>query len=355
MNPRPLWIVLALMVFMLASSGLAAAAKDASEPTANPKSSASKTSKTSEGASKKTAESKGRRRVQGIAVAPFVSEDGVRPLDPDIATRLATSLAEQSHWIVSPKASGLPVAEEPAAGRIRKWADRIGVAAIVVGRSARDETVVDLRSGHSGSSLSQYPISTDQPEAKIDARVSEVAALVLADFKSSRPADELPSVTAASPTANGDSDSAFGLFTSDKPIRIDSEQLEVVSEGESRRLIFTDDVRVVQGEARLFASQLEAFYPPGSSQPQRLEASGDVKVFEGGREVRCMRATYFREDGVIRCVGDAILIQGCDEVRGTRIDFDLNRESVKVLGAASVVLRPDSETTADCATGGAAK
>lgn len=289
---------------------------------------------------------------QGIAIAPFVGEDGKRARTPDIADRLATSLAEQSHWIVNPNASGLPVSLDPDAGRVRGWANRIGVAAIIVGEISGDGTVVDLRSGHSGSSLNRYPIATDLPAAQLDARVREIAVLVLADLERARPRNLLPPVAAVSPASASEDDSPFGLFTSDKPIRIDSEELEVVSEGDSRRLIFTDDVRVVQGETRLFASRLVAFYPPGASQPERLEASGAVRVLDGEREVRCLRATYFREEGVILCVGDAILIQGCDEVRGSQIEFDLNREAVKVIGAASVVLRPDSERAADCAMNG---
>ena len=41
------------------------------------------------------------------------------------------------------------------------------------------------------------------------------------------------------------------------------------------------------------------------------------------------------------CSGQAELVQGCDVVRGGRIEFDLEREHFTVMGAASVVLGRD--------------
>ena len=51
----------------------------------------------------------------------------------------------------------------------------------------------------------------------------------------------------------------------DQPIQINAEQLELLAEGDTKHLVFSDSVEVIQGEMRLFAGHLEAFYPEGAS------------------------------------------------------------------------------------------
>ena len=48
-----------------------------------------------------------------------------------------------------------------------------------------------------------------------------------------------------------------------------------------------------------------------------------------------------RADSVVLCEGQAVLIQGCDEVRGEAIRFDVDQEKVRVIGGASVLLQPE--------------
>ena len=68
------------------------------------------------------------------------------------------------------------------------------------------------------------------------------------------------------------------------------------SRREARRgiSIFTHNVQVTQGDIDLQADRLEAFYPEGSSQPERLEAEGNVRVVQADRRARCERATYLQ-------------------------------------------------------------
>jgi lipopolysaccharide export system protein LptA len=138
----------------------------------------------------------------------------------------------------------------------------------------------------------------------------------------------------------------------DQPIEINSEELELLTEGDAKRLIFNHEVLVAQGEMLLSAGYLEAFYPDGASQPAKLIASRNVRLTDGNLEVRCFEVIYLRDDGLVICRGDALLIQGCDEVRGEEIVFYLDEERVEINGAASVVLRLDQDDPTDCEPGG---
>lgn len=151
----------------------------------------------------------------------------------------------------------------------------------------------------------------------------------------------------SSPTTLG-SGANFLKISREEPIEIVSDELEVVAVGNARKFTFTDRVHVVQGDMELFAGHLEAIYPEGASQPERLDARRNVRLIEGDLEVRCHEVTYLREERLVICRGDALLLQGCDEVRGEQIEFYLDQERVKVLGAASVLLRFEQEVDSDC-------
>ena len=90
----------------------------------------------------------------------------------------------------------------------------------------------------------------------------------------------------------------FGMtgFDSDQPLSIHSDELEASQTGGARRLVFSKNVKVEQGDLQLESARLEAFYPENASQPDRLVASGDVHVVQGTREARCDEAIYYRTE-----------------------------------------------------------
>jgi len=150
---------------------------------------------------------------------------------------------------------------------------------------------------------------------------------------------------ARSPEAEPAEPGFLGTGRSDEPLNIRSAELEAFEEGGERRFVFRRDVEVRQGDLRLTSRHLEAFYPKGSSQPDRLEASGDVVLVQEGREAYCDRATYLRSEGRVVCLGDdAVLVQDGDRVRGKEIEFDLDTERLVVRGGADVELQSDGES-----------
>jgi lipopolysaccharide transport protein LptA len=286
-----------------------------------------------------------------IAVAPFERTEGDALLR-DPATLLADRLASRPlSLVVAPSELEVPANARPEARDVRRWAEEAGVEAFVVGsaqRSGEDgvEVAVDVRSGHSGASLGRYRTSAAAEDAALDASIEKLAASILSGLGYPDAEAPLPAVAmAAEPEgatgAAASGEPFFDGLPSDEPIAIESEELEVITQEQDRQLIFRRNVRVVQGNVTLRTDRLEAFYPAGASQPSRLDARGRVRMEQGDRNARCDEATYLREDGVVVCRGHAELTQGCDQVRGERIRFDLNRDHARVEGAASVVIHPE--------------
>lgn len=130
----------------------------------------------------------------------------------------------------------------------------------------------------------------------------------------------------------------------DKPLSIRSDELEALEEGGSRRLVFTRNVNVEQGDLRVNANRLEALYPPGGSQPDRLVANGKVRVSQRDKTMLCDVATFYQSEDRLVCTGNAELLQGKDRVQGREIEIFVRQNRVKVRGGAIVNVAPSSSS-----------
>lgn len=344
---------------------------------------------------------------RAIGVAPFTARIplagvGSDPV-PDVAQLLARELRRKSgSRVVSPKRMNLgeeDAAWTSASGRVRRWADLNQLDSVVVGRAERARAGglnvdVELCSGHSGAARAEYRLEPGS-DPELPAAVEKLATLILADLgvagvevasssasathevqtgnSSGSPessASDEPKILSADGSGDApqakpkakpqgesrrksneqDEESGVSLMPgakSDDPISIKSEELEVVPVDGGRRLVFSRNVVVIQGDIELRADRLEAIYPEGASRPETLIAEGHVVVEQGDRHARCEKATYERKLRTIVCSGKAEVVQGCDLVRGREIEFDLERERVRVTGAASVLIRSGGDGAGD--------
>jgi len=106
------------------------------------------------------------------------------------------------------------------------------------------------------------------------------------------------------------------------PLSIHADTLEASDPGTERRIRFSGGVTLRQGEIELTARELEAIYPAGATQPDRLIARDDVRLREGEREARCRLAEYRLRERQLACEGDAVLNERDDRLEGERIAFD---------------------------------
>jgi lipopolysaccharide transport protein LptA len=129
------------------------------------------------------------------------------------------------------------------------------------------------------------------------------------------------------------------LLRERSPVRVRAARLNASDDESGRRIAFEGDVELSQQDTRLSAQRLEAVYPPGSSQPDRLVATGEVWLAEGSREARCARAEFLRLENRVRCeVGVARADE--DRLEGDLIEFALGEERLSVRGRTRLVLAP---------------
>lgn len=301
-----------------------------------------------------------------VAVAPFEGDERT----PSVADRLAERLAAYPHDRLLPPGSF--VAEpgiEPSADAVRGWAYNAAVDELVLGRVVPasdfegERLEVVLRSGHSGVERARFERPLPDEDA-IEEAVGELAIVVLESLGLDVAASEEggPDV-APGPAAAGDASSSVGSsgrgrgldtdfagmgFDGEAPIEIKADEAEIVSRAEGRDLVFQRNVLVRQANVTLRSDRLEASYRRGESEPDRLVAEGRVFVDQDGRQAQCDRAIYSRAAQELICSGHAELVQGCDIVRGELIHFDLSGDRARVQGAASIVIRPEDETSGGC-------
>jgi len=220
--------------------------------------------------------------------------------------------------------------------RFRAWAGRFGADALLAASLADGSVRLELRSGRSGGLITDWSVKA----ADVDFEpIVREARLVL----ESQSDPQAPGSGAPSGPDAGSSDSVIGGLRSEGPIAIRSDELDVATKDGRRHLVFRNNVVVGHGDIELRARKLDAFYSEGDSEPERLVAHGEVVVYQADRTAYCDVATYLRSDQTIVCKGHARVVQGCDIVRGEKLEFDLEREHFRVMGAASVLIGQSDE------------
>lgn len=277
-----------------------------------------------------------------IAVAPFERDASSGAAMPDVATLLADRLAAQGvQRVVGPSELAVEANAEPADEAVQDWAKQVEVAVVVVGRVTRigDQVSVDvrLRSGATGEVAGTYVAEVLGAEP-LETAVDQLARQIL-EGTGDLPQSGVSAGPPASTAPAGPAASPFGIsFDSDRPISIRSDELEAIKTGGARRLLFTKNVVVTQDDVTIRSNRLEAFYPPDTNQPDRLAASGSVRMTQGEREARCDEAIYERAEDLLVCRGNAELRDGEDCVAGQKIEFDTAAETVNVKGGARVFI-----------------
>ncbi len=149
----------------------------------------------------------------------------------------------------------------------------------------------------------------------------------------------------------GSAEAAAPLSHSDQPISINADDLEAVMQEGKKKFLFRKNVVVVQGEMTLHTDVLEAFYPEGSSDPDRLIATGNVIMEQEGRKLTCDHATYVRAEDRLICEGDALMVSGADRLSAGRIDVQIETGVVKASIDVKVNVAPKESEEQDSAGG----
>jgi lipopolysaccharide export system protein LptA len=238
--------------------------------------------------------------------------------------------------VVGPDELNITAAADATPEQIVEWAGEAGVEVLMFGRTTRigSRLSIDarLRGGTDGAQLG----SPFYAEA---ARLEDLAGAV--DELSGAVLERLETVAVPEPVSSAPAARPSSPYSREEPIDIQADELEAITEGNRKRFLFVGNVRAEQGPIALKADRLEAFYPPGSSELEKLIATGHVVIDQKDRTVFCDRATLVRAQDRIVCTGNARIEQDCDRVSGREIIFYLATEVLKVNGAADVQINPD--------------
>jgi lipopolysaccharide export system protein LptA len=281
-----------------------------------------------------------------VGVAPFEAAGPSGVAVPDFATLLADLLGTRGvRRIVGPEQLGVPATAQIEASAIRAWAAAAAVDGVVVGRTtrlgSRFSIDVQLLSATSGAVVDSY-IAEIARSDQVTSAIAKLADQVIEGV--------LGLVDRAAPSA-AVLNPSLGVFDSSTRISIKSATLEATEVNGNRRLVFSGDVHVVQGDITMTSNRLTADYPKGTSEPSRLVAQGSVRVVQGNQEARCDSGTFQRAEKLLVCCGHAELRDGASRVRGKCIEFDLGNQTVRVEDA-TVNLIPEPSDDGSGKSGG---
>lgn len=187
------------------------------------------------------------------------------------------------------------------------------------------------------------------------ARAADPAASSAAPVPPKEAAAATPEAAGAAPAADSEQNVSMFPIKGNKPLSIRSDELEAIEEEGRRRLVFTRSVNVEQGDLKVQSERLEALYPPGGDQPDRLIASGRVRVTQLDKTMLCDTATFIQSEDRLVCTGNAELRQGKDRVRGKEIEIFVRQNRVKVRGGAVVNVSPSGSDAAQASAPAPAK
>lgn len=143
----------------------------------------------------------------------------------------------------------------------------------------------------------------------------------------------LPLLLSVAGPASGQAVSALKGHDSNAPVDVAADRIEL--QDRSDRAILSGNVNVKQGSLTMNSARLTVAYSRGgSTQIQRLDASGGVTVVSPSETARGEFAIYDLNRRLITMIGGVVLTRGPSEVRGGRLVIDLNSGRATVDGSA---------------------
>ena len=115
-----------------------------------------------------------------------------------------------------------------------------------------------------------------------------------------------------------------------RPIDVAADRLSADS---ARDMVtFEGNVVARQADVTLYADRIQAAYSRESGSIDRIEAEGNVRFLQEGREARSARATFHNLEQRIVLSGDATLRQGQNTVQGETLPIFLRENRSVVTG-----------------------
>jgi lipopolysaccharide export system protein LptA len=128
----------------------------------------------------------------------------------------------------------------------------------------------------------------------------------------------LVSLASAEPAANKE------------PLKIKSDTLN--ADNEKKSATFEGKVVARQGDMTLYADRLVITYTASGSDLSKVEAFGNVRIMQGGRQASSAHAVYDPNTARILLDGSPKVVQGDDVITGKVITYFVNEQKSVVTG-----------------------
>lgn len=144
---------------------------------------------------------------------------------------------------------------------------------------------------------------------------------------------------------------AFQGFSADsgKPVNVKSDSIEVHQQ--QQKAIFIGRVVATQGDSTLRAPRVIVYYDnagtgaatdPGGA-IKRLEAVGGVTVLSKDQRATGSRGVFDMVTNRATLIGNVVLVQGTNVIRGQRLVVDLKTGLARVVGGTEARFTPDEQ------------
>jgi len=119
-----------------------------------------------------------------------------------------------------------------------------------------------------------------------------------------------------------------------KPILIDAKRLHI--EGKKQQAIWYGNVKTVRGTTHLSCDRMITYYTK-TQEVSRAQCNGHVEVIDGDKWARGEQADFDNVTGILVVTGDPEAKQGANHVRGSKVTFHVDQDTVEVENAKAVV------------------
>jgi lipopolysaccharide export system protein LptA len=103
------------------------------------------------------------------------------------------------------------------------------------------------------------------------------------------------------------------------PVYVTSQRLE--AEYDKKLITFIGNVEARQKEFTLYADRLVLFINDEGKEIEKIVAYGKVRMVQGNRTATCREATYYYREGTVVMLGEPVVKEGENWVKGKRITY----------------------------------
>jgi lipopolysaccharide export system protein LptA len=108
------------------------------------------------------------------------------------------------------------------------------------------------------------------------------------------------------------------------PITVTSETL--TADNKSHTALFEKNVIARTTDMTLYADKMLVFYKEGSGDVTKIDASGNVRLFKGGRIITSLNATYYADEDKVIFTGQPRAIDGENVVTGSVMTYYIGED-----------------------------